>query len=300
MKWFNLSLLLTALVLTVMLVVEPFVLARIGPSKAERPPKLPASIIDIRTLSELATPLPAISTLKPRQQVNATKKQASTSYQRSENQPEIAQTQALNQVSFEKQPIDKVVEPSLPDKVDELAHKPAVKVAPVAPAEPPPIITPAICYRFGPLESFSAITEVGDRLVKKFEVTSWGEVEEAYTEQRYWIVLEGVRTNEETKLLVKQLDSKGFAEHYLPLSIEEPQLISLGIFKARDRAERHLATLGSAGFGAVMRDRQVELSRRWLTFKTAADVAKLTKFVTAVDDEAELEECSVGQANEKL
>ena len=49
-----------------------------------------------------------------------------------------------------------------------------------------------------------------------------------------------------------------------------------------------------------MRDRQVELSRRWLTFKTAADVAKLTKFVTAVDDEAELEECSVGQANEKL
>ncbi|MBL4623036.1 MAG: SPOR domain-containing protein [Immundisolibacteraceae bacterium] len=277
-----------------MLLVEPFVLAQIGPSKVDRPKKMPSSIVEIRTLEELSSPLPTISTLKkrvPSKPVRSLPKVIKQAAIQADRPKSIVQTQALQTKNFVEQPLgldaELPVSKSAEDesvadiqkKVPRLAEKVAVKVA------------PSQCFRFGPLRSFSKVQATGDKLVKEFEIIKWGEVEEAYTEDRHWIVMAGARTSEQAKFLVKQLDDKGFRDHYLPLGPDEPHLVSLGIFKERDRAERHLKSLGAAGFGAELRARKLEFSRRWLTFETAASQSDLTGFVEELDSAAVLETC---------
>ena len=297
MKWFNLSLLLMALVLGVMLVVEPFVLARIGPVKEDRPAKLPSTVMKIKTLSELSSPLPEVSTLKKPKKISPRKPTVKVKNQKSVTPTKstaIAQTQALKIADFAEQPMDSLVDSGvLTQDISDAKKELEIAVESVPVAATLPVIDPVQCFRFGPLVSFSKVQAAGDQLVKRFEILSWGEVEEAYTEQRHWIVLAGARTAQQAGSLVKQLDGKGFRDHYLPLSVEEPHLVSLGIFKDRTRADRHLSALGSAGFGAELRARELEFTRRWLTFETAAPRKELAQLLTALDDKADMEECLV-------
>ena len=299
MKWFNLSLLLMALVLAVMLVVEPFVLARIGPEKANRPPKMPSSVVEISTLSELSAPLPAISTLKKRR-VSKPRPALAKATAKPSTPPEksntIAQTQALKTPEFIEKPINADRElPVLSAAKVEPVPSPSSGAAEQAEQLAAAVASPR-CFRFGPLASFSKVQAVGDSLVKEFELIKWGEVEEGYTENRHWIVLASAQNAGQAQLSVKQLDEKGFRDHYLPLAADEPHLVSLGIFKDRNRADRHLASLTKAGFNAELRGRQLEFSRRWLTFETAARMSELAEFVGGLGGDAQLETCpgSVG------
>ncbi|MBV1889647.1 MAG: hypothetical protein KUG54_01335 [Gammaproteobacteria bacterium] len=300
MKWFNLSLALMALVLAVMLVVEPFVLARIGPSKADGPPRMPSSVVEISTLSELSTPLPAISTLKKKRVPKvrrAIAKETAKILESTDNPSAIAQTQALKISGFVETPIKAGDEPSVAPvtKIEPVPNLPSQAVEPIK--QSAVVVAPPRCFRYGPLTSFSKVQAVGDKLVKEFELIKWGEAEEGYTETRHWIVLDSAQTVEQTRVLVKQLDSKGFPDHYLPLASDEPHLVSLGIFKDRNRADRHLASLSAAGFDAQLRDRQLEFSRRWLTFETATPMAELAEFVGGLGGEAVLEACPGGVEN---
>ena len=257
MKWFNLSLLLVVIALGAVLVFEPALLTRLlGDQRvAEKP--LPESLATIKTLKELTAPLTLIPN-PPTALPPAAVKPAATSKPDSTGQ---AQTRELKQVAFAGQQLDGPI-------IDDLA--PAnPESAPAVPVDQADVGD--VCYQYGPLKDFDQVTAAGDLLIDQGLTGQWAEIEMPYSEPRYWVVLDEAGSRQQAREWVKKLDDKKFGDHYLPLTDDEPHLISLGIFKTAERAERHRKALQSAGFPVKFRPKSVELSRRWITFESGAE-----------------------------
>lgn len=252
MKWFSLSLLLVVVALGVVQLVEPLLLSKYAPREAVEPPPLPDSLARVETLDELSLPpllIPAspVKTTLPAELPPAQPEPTAGADQ--------VQTRELKPVVFAAKKLDQA--PTLPKPV-------AVK-----PEEPPaPKLT---CYRYGPLKDFDQVAAAGDLLVNQSMTSEWAEIELPYAEPRYWVVLDEAESQQQAREWVKKLDDKKFGDHYLPLVAEEPYLISLGIFKTAERADRHQASLQAAGFPVKLRPKSVELSRRWLRFEAAVE-----------------------------
>ncbi len=287
MKWFNLSLLLVVIALGVVLVIEPAVITQLLPAQQVTATALPESVADIQTLDELEVP-PALLTAKPRSVPRPVKPQPVIQGE--------AQTQQLKSVEFTAEQLDQ------PDNADQPAtdnprpgdslpedsaeNEAAVDMEPAAGAT-------TDCYRDGPLQDFDQVAAAGDLLVSGSMIDSWAEIEAPYIEQRFWVVLDESGSREQAREWIRKLDEKKFGDHYLPRDVGEPYLISLGIFKTTDRAERHLQALKAAEFPVKLRPKPVELSRRWVAF--AAPPASETTLKTALAalsiSSAEVEQC---------
>lgn len=285
MKWFSLCLLLVAIALSVVQLVEPLLLSKYVPRETVEPPPLPDSLARVTTLDELPSP----PVLIPALPANLPASSPENSPQNSPAQPPPAQsaptagtvevqTRELKPVVFAAENLD-------PDQ-------PLPEPVAVKPQEPPaPAVT---CYRYGPLQDFNQVAAAGDLLIKQSMTSDWAEIELPYAEPRYWVVLDEANTPQQAREWVTKLDEKKFADHYLPLAAEEPHLISLGIFKTAERADRHLASLRAAGFPVKMRPRSVELSSRWLQFEAAVDSTQgLSTALAALGlDGAGIEHCA--------
>ncbi|MEL0083915.1 MAG: hypothetical protein VW985_12865 [Gammaproteobacteria bacterium] len=275
MKWFNLSLLLVVITLGVVLMVEPLVLNSLVEEDAHIPEPLPNSLATVQTLAELpAAPVP-----RPDRLVEAAPVASPpVAVEQVMDKGGEATTEKIEEVSFTEQPLE-----SAPTEA-------APQVEPVEAPVPEPVIA---CYRFGPLQNFDQVAAVGAQILEQELSAEWSEVELPYTEERFWVVLEEANSIEAAREWVSKLDEKGFNDHYLPRAEEEPNLISLGIFKADDRAQRHHRALTQAGFPVTIRAKPTELSRRWITFDMIADEGSTPTAVLSVPGapDATLESC---------
>lgn len=272
MKWFNLSLLLVVVALTVVVLVEPVVLNNFTTVTTATVEPLPDSINNIQTLDELSTPLTEIPGPGARSANEAVPVVETPVAAVSGND---VLTRKLENPVFAGESLDQkkeseviaAVDPENPAETTPAQNtEPEVEANPVAASEP--VIN---CYRYGPLKDFDQVAAAGDLMVKRGYSSGWDEVEEPFSEPRYWVVLDVAETRQQARDWVKKLDEKKFGDHYLPLNEEEPHLISLGIFKTSDRARRHLDSLTKAGFPVKLRPKPVELSRRWVRFDADAE-----------------------------
>ena len=285
MKWFNLSLLLVGIALVVVLVVEPTVLNNLGSVKSARNESLPVSLESIQTIDELSMPLALI----PR---------PSTDLELPTGEPPAvqvgqAQTQKLENVVLVTEELETPAANAEPGPLQNEATsqpEPTELVPPETINEPEPALS---CYRYGPLKDFKQVEAAGELLVNQNLTTEWAEIEAPYTDVRYWVVLDEARTRQQARNWVQKLDDKKFGDHYLSLSGKEPYLISLGIFKSVDRAERHQASLQGNGFPVKVRTKPIEQSRRWVQFDAALDTKPaLTEAIAVLGvSNAQIESC---------
>jgi len=272
MKWFNLSLLLVAIALGVVLVVEPVMLNNLVPENSVKDEPLPDPLASIQTIDELWTPLALIPSQSKDAETPAVESPPAKPQTAQVGQ---AQTRELENVVFVAEELEKPAaggqsNARLEPPVSEASGQPESKeLSPAEIVNPP---EPAIsCYRYGPLKNFKEVAAAGDLLVKQKVTAEWFEIEVPYAEFRYWVVLDEASSRQQARDWVQKLDDKKFGDHYMPLESDEPYLISLGVFKTQGRAERHLASLKAAGFPVELRTKSLELSRRWLMFESAAD-----------------------------
>lgn len=269
MKWFNLTLLLVASSLTVMIIIEPVILDRLEFDDSVQVEPLPQRLKTIRLIRELPEPLEP----RPIADSGGLPKSPEVPIEA----PVLAETSGVGTPQFVELPVESVEQrESSPvvsiDHADELSGNGGQDKQ----AE-----SEWRCFNYGPFESFAELESVGRGLVSSLEVSEWGEYEEPYTEQRHWVALNSATNNDEVALLIQQLNAKGFRDHYRPGSTEHPFLISLGLFKEMERAQRHRNELERAGFDAEILRRETDYSRRWLSFRTTATDSRLDATIEA-------------------
>ena len=80
----------------------------------------------------------------------------------------------------------------------------------------------------------------------------------------YWVSIAGFTTHEQAQAAVERLKSKGVDDAYILPGADPPNVISLGVFKEHDRAQRRLSEAKGLGFEATIADRTRAGSVYWI------------------------------------
>jgi hypothetical protein len=139
-------------------------------------------------------------------------------------------------------------------------------------AQSAPIVESALasCISIGPMpnrlvvdEATSALTRAGFMATQR---TAQGSVWLGH-----WVYIDAIATQAEANEIVRVLGANGISEAYVIADGANGNIVSLGVFTVRQRAEQRLSDARALGYPAVVADRSQPGSVYWLDVRAAGD-----------------------------
>lgn len=91
--------------------------------------------------------------------------------------------------------------------------------------------------------------------------------EQRTTEVRgYWVYLPAPSSREKALAIARQLSSKGISDYYIVTVGEQPNAISLGLFRDQGNAEKRKVEVQALGFEPQVTQRSDEVPSYWIDF----------------------------------
>ena len=139
-------------------------------------------------------------------------------------------------------------------KTTQLPSKPAAEVAQSSPQK---------CVSVGPFQDLPSAVEASATL-KGAGYDSRQRLAQGELWVGHWVSIGGFATHEQAERAVETLKEKGVADAYILPGVDPANVISLGIFKENDRAQRRLNEAKNLGFNAQVADRTRAGSVYWI------------------------------------
>jgi hypothetical protein len=147
--------------------------------------------------------------------------------------------------------------------------QPAPAPAPVPASGGGPALPPAgACFRLGPLPDSTATQQAASRLAGR-GIDATPIARDAQLWLGHWVQISGFGSVPAAENAREQLVAGGIADALLMQDGPRP-MISLGVFRDRDRAERVASTARNLGFEVGMRDRYRPGVEQWLLVRPRA------------------------------
>ncbi len=118
------------------------------------------------------------------------------------------------------------------------------------------------CYQLGPLANAAAAQQAGEQLAVR-GITATPITRDTQAWLGHWVQIAGFASVKDAEAARQRLVAGGLADAYLMQDEAQPML-SLGVFRDRDRADRVARVAGSLGFQVAMRDRYRPTVEQWL------------------------------------
>jgi len=121
----------------------------------------------------------------------------------------------------------------------------------------------ASCTSVGPFQDLTTAVQAAATLNGAgFESTQRLEQGEMWV--GYWLSLQGLGTREEADRALAKLKEKGITDAYIIPGSDPPNIVSLGVFKDHERAQKRLNEIQQLGLPAQLSDRKRSGSVYWL------------------------------------
>jgi len=144
----------------------------------------------------------------------------------------------------------------------QLLKKPTTRIA-VKPVEPPPEAPPQKCVSVGPFQDLPSVVEAS-AVFKGAGYESRQRLEQGELWVGHWVSIAGFGNHELAERAVAKLKEKGVVDAYILPGTDPANVISLGVFKEQDRAQRRMNEAKSLGFEAQIADRTRAGSVYWI------------------------------------
>lgn len=153
---------------------------------------------------------------------------------------------------------ERVPEPAAPNK------KPTVRVA----TKPSAVESPATsgsqkCVSIGPFQDLPTVVQAS-ALIKGAGFDSRQRLEQGELWVGHWVSISGFDTHDSAQAAIDKLKTKGVNDAYILPGSDPTNVISLGVFKEHERAQRRLNEAKSLGFDATIADRTRAGSVYWV------------------------------------
>lgn len=138
-------------------------------------------------------------------------------------------------------------------------------------SEPAAQVKPAMsCLRLGAIESQAAAARTA-RSLEQGGATVLREGEEAGETKRYWVMLSPATTAAAAAPALQRLQRAGIKDFYLIRSGENANAISLGVYSAKDSAQRRLQQIRAVKLAPRVEEITLPAKRWWIEFKWPDD-----------------------------
>lgn len=166
--------------------------------------------------------------------------------------------------------------------LSELPPAPAASVAPAAssaapePEPAPPVVAkapeapvPPRCLTLGPFATPHDMQQARNALASLTQRMR-SRQEQVAQSRSWWVYLPAAGSRAQALALTQQLAARGLKDYFVVSGGDQPNTISLGLFKDQDNARRRRAAVAAAGFPARITERTETVPQYWLDLVTAA------------------------------
>jgi hypothetical protein len=119
------------------------------------------------------------------------------------------------------------------------------------------------CTSVGPFQDLASAAQAAAAL-KGAGFDSEQRLEQGEMWVGYWLSLQGLGTREEADRALARLKEQGISDAYIIPGSDPPNVVSLGVFKDHERAQRRLSEIQKLGLPAQLSDRKRAGSVYWL------------------------------------
>src|SRR5690349_6357987 len=119
------------------------------------------------------------------------------------------------------------------------------------------------CTSVGPFQDLASAAQAAAAL-KGAGFESEQRLEQGEMWVGYWLSLQGLGTREEADRALARLKEQGISDAYIIPGSDPPNVVSLGVFKDHERAQRRLSEIQQLGLPAQLSDRKRAGSVYWL------------------------------------
>jgi len=144
-----------------------------------------------------------------------------------------------------------------------VVKKPLPRVATAKPAEPAATTQVQKCASVGPFQDLPSVVETSAAL-KGAGYESRQRLEQGELWVGHWVSITGFATHEQAERATTKLKEKGVLDAYILPGTDPANVISLGVFKEQDRAQRRMGEAKNLGFDAQIADRTRAGSVYWI------------------------------------
>lgn len=145
--------------------------------------------------------------------------------------------------------------------------KPALRVAVAKPSATPTesasIAALQKCTSVGPFQDLPTVVEAS-AVLKGAGYESRQRLEQGELWVGYWVSIAGFAAHEQAERAIAQLKDKSITDAYILPGTDPPNVISLGVFKEHERAQRRMNEAKTLGFDAQIADRTRTGSVYWI------------------------------------
>lgn len=153
------------------------------------------------------------------------------------------------------------------------AALPAAASVPVPEAPTPAAAASYSCMSLGPFPTEQALTDARSRLAAR-SVRTRSRQEQATRSRGWWVYLPATASHAQAVEQARQLGARHITDVVVVSSGEQPNTISLGLFKDPDNARKRRDEVAAAGFQPQITERAERVPEYWLDL-VLADGASL-------------------------
>ncbi|AVP97376.1 SPOR domain-containing protein [Ahniella affigens] len=137
--------------------------------------------------------------------------------------------------------------------------------APMAPTD----LARLSCTQLGPFGTQADLRRTMNALTPRVDRVQFRETRTTRS-RGWWVYLPAFKDRSEALSAARNLSEKGIRDYYVVTAGDQQNTISLGLFRARENADRRVAELQGLGFAPSMTERTDELPEYWLEFAVVA------------------------------
>lgn len=172
-----------------------------------------------------------------------------------------------------------------PEKPDSLAARPqnrpvtsdrVVETKSQEPPPPQPFMPSVTCATLGP---FATSQEAADAagMFSRTGIQVHQRVHESPELSGYWVYLPPYKTRERAQEVARELGRRGLTDFFVVTAAGRENAVSLGVFKAREAAERRRAEVAKLGFSPALDERFHTRFEYWLDYSVSGDAPPLNE-----------------------
>ncbi|BFI95066.1 MAG: hypothetical protein RSP_05760 [Rhodanobacter sp.] len=158
---------------------------------------------------------------------------------------------------------------------------------PPAPTPPPPLAAAnantsaaPLCLTLGPFTTPHDLQQARDAIAPVAKQMR-SRQEEVAQSRSWWVYLPAPGTRAQALALTRQLAARGISDYFVVSSGDQPNTISLGLFKDEENARKRRASVAAAGFPARITERSETTPQYWLDLVTVNGNVDWRHFVHA-------------------
>lgn len=132
----------------------------------------------------------------------------------------------------------------------------------------------ALCTSIGPFNEIRSAARAAGRL-RELGYNPQQRAEPGETLQGFWVFIAGLGSDDDTARVMEKLEENGFTDAHVMKASADGRRVSVGLFSARDRAERRAKAMESMGFDPQIAERDFPGTLYWVDVTAHPDAPQL-------------------------